>query len=115
DKIAKPLGLAVKETGGFPKRDEIPGIPASNAAMVAEAFKLQKPGDVLSGPVKSGNGFVIAVLKDHVLPNDADFDKQKGWIEFSLKRAKSTAAFNSWKADALAKAKVTENPRLIRS
>ncbi len=116
EKIAASKGLQVKETGAFPHRDEIPGLPDVDATVVAEAFKLSKPGDVLAqngAAPKAGAAWVLAVLKDHAVPNDADLEKQQGWIEMSLKRNRSTAAFNAWKADRLGKAKIVENQRLV--
>src|SRR5439155_1313148 len=65
DQVAKLRGLAVKETGAFPRRDEIPGVPDADAALAHAAFGLVKPGDVLSvdgGPAKVGDGYLLAVL-----------------------------------------------------
>ena len=115
DKVIASKKLQVKETGAFPHRDEIPGVPDAGAALVSAAFKLEKPGDVLSengAAPKVGGAYIFAVLKEHQVSKDEDFDKQKGWIELSLKHSRSQAAFNSWKADRVAKAKIVENPRL---
>ena len=118
DKIAKAKGLQVKETGAFPHREEIPGIPDAGPSLVTAAFQLAKPGDVLesSGAApKVGNAYIVAVLKEHSVANDTEFDKQKGWIELSLKRSRSQAAFNAWKADRVTKAKIVQNPLLLKS
>lgn len=115
EKVAASKNLAVKETGAFPRRDEIPGLPDADAAIAAEVFALQKPGDVLGkdAPPKVGDGYLLAVLKEHVQPLPEDFEKQKGWLEMGLKRSKAQAAFGAWKAARIAESKIVENPRIV--
>ncbi len=116
EQLAKTRKLTVKETGSFPRKDEIPGIAESDRAMVSAAFALEKPGAVLllGGKLpKVGDGYLIAVLKEHQRPTDDEYEKQKGWIESSLKRTRGMEAFRSWKADRVAKAKIVENPRYL--
>lgn len=115
EKIASSKNLVVKETGAFPRRDEIPGLPDADAAIAAEVFTLQKPGDVLgaAGPPKVGDAYLLAVLKEHVMPSPEDFDKQKGWLEMGLKRTKGQAVFSAWKAARIAESKIIENPRIV--
>lgn len=115
EKIAASKNLAVKETGSFPRREEIPGLPDADPVLVAEVFTLEKPGEVLGkdGPPRVGNGYVLAVLKEHVQPTPEDFEKQKGWLEMGLKRNKGQLVFNAWKAARIAESKIIENPRIV--
>ena len=115
EKVAASKNLVVKETGAFPRRDEVPGLPDADATLAAEIFALQKPGDVLgaAGPPKVGEAYLLAVLKEHVLPSNEDFEKQKGWLEMGLKRNKGQAVFSAWKAGRIAESKIIENPRVV--
>lgn len=116
EKIAASKDLAVKETGAFPRRDEIPGMPGSDAALVSKAFELKAPGDVLAvdgKPVQVGDGWIVAVLKEHATPKDEEFETQKTFIRMGLERQKSQAVFDAWKADRIANAKIVQNPLLF--
>ncbi len=114
--LATAKKLTLKATGIFPGvREEIPGI-ADSAALVAPAFKLQKPGEVLEidgGVPKAGESFVVAVLKEHQQPSEADFEQQKMWISAGLQRERSQRAFDAWKAKRIKESKIVPNDRLL--
>lgn len=111
--LAEQRKLAPKSTGLFPAiREEIPGIPDSDPALVATAFRLTKPGEVLEingAPPKVGDSWVLAVLKEHKAPSDADFEQQKMWISVQLQRDRSMRAFEAWKAKRIKESKIVES------
>lgn len=116
EKVAALEGLAVKETGMFMSRSPFPGLPEADPALVTASFKLSKPGDVLEidGQIpKAGNAYVIAVLKEHVVPDEKEFDTQKVWVQTGLERARAAEIFRSWKVSRLAETKVVRNTRLL--
>ena len=68
----------MKETGAFTSRAPFPGLPEAEPALVAASFKLMKPGDVLEigGEIpKAGDAYILAVLKDHVQPDEKEFEQ----------------------------------------
>lgn len=116
EKVAALKGLAVKETGVFTARQSFPGLPEADPAMVAAAFKLAKPGDVLDvgGEIpKAGAAYILASLKEHVVPDEKEFDDQKIWVRTALERVKSAEVFRSWKVSRLASTDVERNTRLL--
>lgn len=116
EKVAAMRGLAVKESGAFTARSGFPGLPDAGAALVSAAFKLQKPGEVLTvaGEIpKAGDAYVLAVLKEHVVPDEKDFEQQKFWIGNGVRQTRGAEAFRSWKVGRLAESKIVKNPRLF--
>ena len=116
EKVAALKGLAVKETGVFTSRQSFPGLPDADPAMVTAAFKLAKPGDVLEvgGQIpKAGGAYILSALKDHVVPDEKEFDDQKVWVRTALERVRSAEVFRSWKVSRLASTKVERNTRLL--
>lgn len=116
EKVAALKSLAVKETGVFTGRSPFPGIPEADPALVTASFKLAKPGDVLeiNGEIpQSGGAYVLAVLKEHILPDEKEFDTQKIWVQTALERVRSAEVFRSWKVSRLADSKVVRNERLL--
>ena len=113
--VAKEKGLAVKDTGAFARREEIPGVPDSDSKMVGAAFALAKPGAVLvldGGIPKAGESFVLATLKTHDVPNQDDFEKQKLFVQKRLELMRGEAAFRVWKADRMAKSDIKYGDRV---
>lgn len=116
EKIAASKKLAVKETGDFTAKGDIPGIAEADPALVAKAFTLEKAGEVLAlgdTAPKIGEAYLLAVLKERKKPTDEDFEKQKTWVEAGLKRERSADAFRAWKEGRFASAKIVENRKLI--
>lgn len=116
EKVAASKELAVKETGAFTSRSPFPGLPDADAALVTASFKLTKPGEVLEidGNIpKAGNAYVLAVLKEHVVPDEKEFETQQVWVRSGLERIRAAEAFRSWKVDRLAQSKVVRNERLL--
>ena len=116
EKIAASRGLAVKESGDFISRQTFPGVPGADEALTAAAFQLQKPGDVLevngSAP-RVGDGYLLAVMKEHTFPDETKYETEKTWVQTMVERTRQAEAFRSWKAARTAEAKIVQNPQLL--
>ena len=116
EKVAALKALAVKETGAFTARSPFPGLSDAEPTLVAASFKLATPGQLLEidGQIpKAGGAYIIAVLKEHVMPDEKEYDGQKIWIQTALERVRSAEVFRSWKVSRLANTKVVRNERLL--
>ena len=116
EKVAARRNLAVKETGAFTVKSSFPGLPDADASLVRAAFALEEPGAVLKvdgGIPHAGNAYVLAVLKEHVKPDESKFEQEKVWLEGMLQRTRAAEAFRAWKAARLAETRVVRNERLL--
>ena len=100
----------------FMSRSPFPGLPEADPALGTASFKLANPGDLLEidGQIpKAANAYVLAVLKERVVPDEKEFDTQKIWVQTGLERVRAAEIFRSWKVNRLAETKVVRNTRLL--
>ncbi len=102
--------LKVEETGPFPEgRDFLPRLgQAKEVAAAAWALTPEKP--VPATPIESDTAWVILRLKERKAPTDADFDKAKLGLAYSLTIAKQNAAYEGWTKKLRDRADVKVHP-----
>ena len=90
DTAAKEQGLTVQETGFFARDEPILGVGAA-PEMTARAFEMNK-GEV-SGPIRTGRGYVFETLTDKQDPHDAKLEEVKERVrdEVTRQRAREMA------------------------
>lgn len=86
-KIAKDLGLTVKETGSFSSTDPIPGIGWSQE--VSNMISNLKVGE-FTQPIRTDKNYFILKLKDRKEANIPEFEKIKDKVKETFIKEKST-------------------------
>ncbi len=74
--------------------DPFPGLsPEATASVIGFAFAAQD-GDVIAEPIRTADGFVIVVLKQHKVATREEFDKDRETFEQELLRGKRDEALS---------------------
>jgi peptidyl-prolyl cis-trans isomerase D len=115
-KVARTLGLTVKESKDFSSQDYVEGV--GSGSQLAEAFTLN-PGQT-SGvvPVGTGNSVVFRVVS-HTPPNEAEFAAQRDRLAEEVLDQKRSLAFEMYrqnlKQDLLRSGKLKINEQAMKA
>jgi peptidyl-prolyl cis-trans isomerase D len=93
DSAAKSLGLDPKVSDSFARNGTIPN--AASGKQLAAAFQL-KQGDV-AAPLNLGNNWMVYQVAEKVVPDPADFDKQKKALTEDVVQNKKGLAFEAFR------------------
>jgi peptidyl-prolyl cis-trans isomerase D len=108
EKLAKDLGLEIKQTPLFSMEDSIPGI-GNNAELKTTAFKLKQDE---TGKASSRNKHFLVKLVESK-PAGEPTEDQSNKIQSRLKKEKGDVAFQSWLKELRAKANVMIDKTLL--
>jgi len=114
----QPLGKAagaldVEETGLFTRSGgAVPKVGMAPELMEA-AFTATRPGMVLPKSYPSGNGVVVAVLKERVKPTDAEFQAKADEIRGQLVEKKAEITLQAWVEQAKKSMKILTNEEAL--
>lgn len=93
DSAAKALGLDPKTSDLFARNGSLPAL--GSAKLLSSAFSL-KPSDV-GTPLQMGASWVAYQVVEKIVPNPADFEKQKKTITDTLLQSKRGLAFEAFR------------------
>jgi parvulin-like peptidyl-prolyl isomerase len=102
-----------KETGMFAKSGGyLPGVGIAQD-LVDDAFAATKENPVLGKVYKSGQRFLVAVLKEKAAVQKADFEKEKDAFRQKAAFSRQAAVINDWVKAMRESAKVDINTDLV--
>ncbi|NOZ86198.1 MAG: hypothetical protein GXP49_08015 [Deltaproteobacteria bacterium] len=109
DKNNKDIPIAVKPkksmTGPFTRdREDIPWIGKS-AELLKEAFDMEK-GKVVPKVYHINGKFFIVRVRDHIMPNMQDLEKQRGLLRYRIRDEKARELLADWMKHAREEASV---------
>ncbi len=110
---AKELGLEIKETGYFSRRDNVPGI--NSAELRAEAFQIDPQLAVSKKVYTNGNNIYIVSFKDKQGVSMDEFQQKKEEIRTLQLDRQRAEIMQSWLQDMRRRAEIIPNAQLFPS
>jgi peptidyl-prolyl cis-trans isomerase D len=102
----KEKSYSFKSTGFFKRNEEIPEI-GRESELSRAAFDLSKAKPYAEKVIKGRKGYYVIRLKDRILPDMQEYDKEKAAIEQTLLSQKKFHAMDTWLKEVREKSEIT--------